>query len=168
MAQLALPADLVDFPGAPFPPSIVEAACEAVRRDARWHIAPPVTETVTVDSGGGTLLVLPTLRMTAVTEVRDVTGDAPEVLTGWRKSSAGLLYRSSGWPVGLAAVEVDLTHGHDVCPPELLPVIAARCQWALVDSTVSQQSSGPFSVSVRRDSETGGSALASHTLPKRP
>lgn len=135
------------FPGAPFTPSQVRAAGEQVRVECGWHIAPTVTETLTLDSAGGRVLTLPTLRLVAVTEVRDVTGDTPEVLTGWRQSKVGMLSRVS-WPVGFAAVEVDLTHGYPECPPDLLAVLAERCQRFGKDGFVRQESLGSRSVTL--------------------
>jgi hypothetical protein len=126
---LASPDDLVSFPGAPFAEALVKAAGESVRRDAGWHIAPEVTETLVLDSEGGRQLFLPTLRdaLSAVVEVRDVSGSTPKVLDGWRLAgSAAVLHRAGGWPQGLGVIEVELTHGYEACPAELLPAIAAR------------------------------------------
>jgi hypothetical protein len=160
---LADETDLTDFPGAPFPAGKVLSACEAIRREAGWHIAPSVTETLTLDSEGGPLLVLPTLYLTAVTEVRDMTGSEPQVLTGWRLSRKGLL--SGCWfPAGFSAVEVDVTHGYDACPPELFPVIA---DWTA--RRVMQESLGSRSVAYSADGDSPiASTLARFKLPSRP
>lgn len=115
--------ELVDFPGAPHDDYLVDLAAAAVRAEAGWHIAPVLTETLTVDSYGGTLLVLPTRRIVAVTAVRDVT-DGSELLTGWKRWAGGLYRTTSGWPVG--RIEVDLSHGYATTPLELLPILAAR------------------------------------------
>ena len=125
MPALVVAPALADFPGAPFAESLVESAGESVRAEAGWHIAPEVTETLRVFSEGGTALVLPTLKYT-VTAVRDTSGDTPEVLTGWTDRGSGILLKSY-WPVG-HMLEVDLVHGYEICPPELLPVIAHRVQ----------------------------------------
>jgi hypothetical protein len=130
---LAAPTDLADFPGAPFSDALVDSAVSAVRGEAGWHIAPAVTETVTVVSEGGTVLLVPSLRVTAVTEVRDVSGDTPEALTGWVLRRSGILERGYGWPKR-HAIEVDLTHGYAETPPELLPVLARRANDARASS----------------------------------
>lgn len=132
--------DLTDFPGAPFPLMLVAAASASVRADAGWHIAPVVTETLTLDSDGGRFLVLPTLRLVSVVSVTDVTGTAGWLLDGWRRTQSGALYRANGWPAGYSAVEVTLTHGYTSVPADLLPVIAARCQRSLTDATITQRS----------------------------
>lgn len=134
VASLVLPEDLADFPGAPFAESLVTVVGATVRREVGWHISPAVTETVVVESAGGRYLLLPTLNLTAVTEVRDVTDEdvAPVVLTGYRthetaRFRAGVLDRPAGWPTD-GVVEVDIVHGFDQCPPDLLSAVAEWVQ----------------------------------------
>jgi hypothetical protein len=118
---LVSPYDLEDFPGAPFSDTLVDAAVSEIRGEAGWHIAPQVTETLTIDSYGGRLLSLPSRHVVNVTAVRDLT-NAGAVLTGWTRSTR-LLWRYC-WPVG--QVEVDVVHGYSVTPGDLLAVVAAR------------------------------------------
>lgn len=116
------PTDIMDFPGGPFEDQVVDAAVASVRAEAGWHIAPQVTQTLTVDSYGGTLLILPSRRIVAVTAVRNVTTGS-ETLGNWTRMSGGI-YRRTGWPIGV--LEVDLTHGYATTPEDLLPAVAAR------------------------------------------
>lgn len=167
MVPLADALDLEGFPGGPFTDSVVFAAAESVRSECGWHIAPQVTETITVDSPGGRVLLLPSLFVTEVTAVRDVTGDEPRTLTGWRISRAGMLHLAGGWPEGFAAVEVDLTHGYESCPAELLAVIADRALRNAKDSTVVQESLGSRSVSYR-DAPLASPVLARYRLQGAP
>jgi hypothetical protein len=170
MVALLSPEDLSDFPGAPFPARLVEAASESVRADAGWHIAPQVTETVAVHGDGGRILILPSRRVVSVTEVRDVSGGSPVVLTGYRLAGGSVLYRDSGWPDGFAVLEVDMVHGFDTVPADLLPIVAARCKQASMDSTVTQESLGGRSVSFnvgRLASEVEGGPLSRYRLPVR-
>jgi hypothetical protein len=146
---LVSPVDLIEFPGSPFTEDVVDSAAGMVRLEAGWHIAPEITETILVDGYGGRDLILPTLRLVTVTEVRDVSGDDPVVMTGWRKSRKGILTRDAGWPCGEETVEIDLVHGYASTPRELLPVIADFARSALSDSRVSQTSLGAFSESYR-------------------
>ena len=142
------PPDLAAYPGAPFPQSVVDAAVANLRGDVDWHIAPEVTETITVDGSPDDLLVLPTLRIVTVTAVRDVSGTTPVTLTGWRvNKKAGLLQREEGWPEGFEALEVDLTHGYTNTPAELLPAVAYYCQRQAVDASLSSDSLGAWSES---------------------
>lgn len=119
---LVSPVDLESFSGAPFDDVLVDVAVADIRGEAGWHIAPEVTETLTLTSYGGTVLFLPTRKLVAVTAIRDVTTGST-VLADWTRMSTGV-YRRTGWPIGL--VEVDLTHGFAATPQDLLPVVAAR------------------------------------------
>jgi hypothetical protein len=138
--------ELNDYPGAPFAESIVDAVVAAMRNEAGWHIAPVRTETIVRDTDGGTILFLPTLRLISVNEIRDLTGDTPRVIDGWRPSRTGMV-SGPWWPCGFGAVEADITHGYEETPKELLLVIAERCQLASLNSGVRQESAGSESIS---------------------
>ena len=158
---LVLPGDLDGFPGAPFSPEPVMSAAADLRRAAGWHIAPSVTETVTLDHDGAGVLRLRSLYVTAVTAVRDVSTDTPSDLTGWRWSQDGML--SGCFPCGFRSVEVTFTHGYPQCPAELLPVVASRTQ-----RKVMQESVGARSVTYSSDSGPAEPALESYRLGPRP
>jgi hypothetical protein len=167
---LVAPTNLADFPGAPFSDALVDAAVSAVRGEAGWHIAPAVTETVVVESDGGAYLFLPTLQLTAVTAVRNVTDEdaTPTTVTGWRSHNtarfrAGLLHRPAGWARGV--FEVDITHGYAACPDDLLPVLAEVARAFAAGGRAIQESRGPYSVTWQRDNST---ALAKYKIPARP
>lgn len=124
---LAIADDLSGYPGAPFTAERTAAAVAAVRAEAGWHIAPLRTETLTLYSGGGYYLPLPSRRVVSVTAVRDVSAGTPVAVTGWSVRLNGLYLPGwSWWPHGL--VEVDLTHGYAQTPSELYAVIAARAR----------------------------------------
>jgi hypothetical protein len=125
--------DLTGFPGAPFSDAIVKAAAESVRRDAGWHIAPQVQQTVTVEPQGGVVL-LPSLH---IVSVHSVTSDGQEV-TDWRFAESGVLHGT--FPSG--PLKVVFTHGFSECPAELLPVVAERAHAYQQDQRVSQEQSG--------------------------
>lgn len=161
---LVSPVELDVFPGGPFDAAVVDAAAAEIRGVAGWHIAPEQTETVTVDGTGGAVLVLPTLLIVSVSEVRDVTGDTPEVLDDWEIRKGGMLYRRQGWPRRLQSVEVDLTHGHPAVPEDLLPVIAQAANGTTRDPDVSQLSVGSFSESYRHRAGGTSAALARYTI----
>lgn len=160
--ELVLPADLIGFPGAPFTPSTVGAAANQIRRTCGWHIAPELTETLTVDHDGSTVLHLPSLKVSEVTSVRDVTGSTPREITGWRWSGAGMV--SGHFPRGFRSIEITLTHGYSECPPDLLPVVASRTQRRAM-----QESLGSRSVSYSSDGDqVFESALDAYRLGPRP
>lgn len=115
-----------------------------VREFCGWHIAPSRTVTVELVSAGGTALLLPSLEVTAVTAVRDVDGDTPETLTGWKVRRFGILYRSLGWPTG-HEIEVDLTHGFTAAPAEVQGVVQAVAQRAVNNpGSKPREQVGPF------------------------
>jgi hypothetical protein len=170
---LVAPIDLADFPGAPFSDALVDAAASAVRGETGWHIAPAVTETVVVESVGGPHLFLPTLQLTAVTAVRDVTDEdaAAVAVTGWRSHKtprfrAGVLFRPSGW---YGVYEVDITHGYAACPDDLKPALAAVIKAAREGGRVSSFSLGDLSRSFERgDSTSPLAAIGRYKIPWRP
>ena len=138
--------DPANFAG--FPTEAVASACDEVRGAAGWHIAPVITETLTLNGRGGQVLLVPSLRIIEVLAVRDVTDPAsPRTLDDWRvDAGAGLLHRSAGWPVGVASVEVDMEHGFTSCPPALHAVLRERCQLAAINAGIRSESLASRSV----------------------
>jgi hypothetical protein len=135
--------------GAPFDPEVVFNAGDVIRDRCGWHVAPVVTETLTVDSDGGRWLILPTRRLTAVTAIRDVTRQSPVTLEGWRWTATGTIERTGSWarwPKGLRAVEVDVTHGYPECPTALIEWAAELCRSATRGNEVRTETVGGVSV----------------------
>jgi hypothetical protein len=176
LPPLADPILLADYPGGPFSARTIASASASVRNDCRWHVAPVVTETVTVDGCLSRLLLLPTLRLVNVTgvEVLDDSSTTWLPITGWRIANAGMLYRATGWNYGPAGIRVTMQHGFAETPADLLPVLAARCQRNLADSILTQRSetvgtrtsSESYNVN-RLQIEAGASALTAYRLPPR-
>lgn len=159
---LVSPADMEGFPGAPFSPGVLAAAAGQVRDDCGWHIAPKVTETVSVDTGGGTVALLPSLLVDSVQEVR---GEDGTVIEGWKFRPHGVLRRAGGWP---EVIEVDFIHGYEKCPPGLLSVIAERAQRIKGGGVKSESLSGrSVSLETAPGSVTDG-VLSKYILPGRP
>lgn len=162
IAPLVYAVDLADFPGAPFKDSTVKAAAGQVRRICGWHIAPSLTQSLTLDHDGSSVLYLPSLRVTDVASVRDLTGSTPREISNWRWSGAGMIEGS--FPGGFRAVEVTLTHGYAECPDDLLPVLASRTQRRAM-----QESLGSRSVSYSAEGDRAfESTLESYRLGPRP
>lgn len=163
MPALVAAADLSDYPGAPFAPGVVESAAESVRDEAGWHIAPSVTETLTVRSRGGTALLLPTLRYT-ITAVRDVTdASSPVAVTNYVDRGSGVLHRDYGWATD-HKYEVDLTHGYDACPPSLKPVIARRAQAIRTPGATMRLGSLSIGSDVGEDTPQDAAIIARYSL----
>lgn len=151
------PAQLADFPGAPFSQTVVDAAVARLERELGWHVAPSRTETVTVrhevsEPSMPELLILPSRYVTEVVEVRGPTGAAvpSAMLTTPREAML-----EGRWSTG--RYEVDLTHGFDDVPADLLPLVAMLCNELRSDASLKSWSSGPFSATVRAH---GGVAMS--------
>lgn len=129
---------LASFPGAPYADSVVRAAEASVRRDAGWHIAPQVTETVTVEASDPWRLVLPSLRVVSVASVVDEDGNTIAGFKLRKRSSTLAPPDTQWWTVGMEYA-VTLTHGYDSAD-DLLPVVASRCQREVADSSLTQRS----------------------------
>jgi hypothetical protein len=150
-------ADLAALPGAPFTQAEVDAAVTAVRNAARWHIAPSLSQTVTLDvECRDPVLRLPTRHLTAVTAIRDTdTGDVIAASRYRVSLTVGEVRAKCGfWPVGYGRVAVDMTHGYATVPADLLPVLAEAAFLSRRDQTATQFSAGPFSIGVNL-SDTG-------------
>lgn len=159
---LVTPEDLADFQGAPFTETAVTAASSQVRRICGWHVAPNIEQTVTLDHDGAGVLRLPSLHVTGVASVRDVSGSEPRDLTGWRWSSSGII--EGHFPRGFRVVEVTFTHGFEEAPADLLPVLASRTQRRAM-----QESLGSRSVSYSAEGDRAfESTLDSYRLGPRP
>ena len=156
------PAQVLGFPGAPFPAGVVSAAAGQVRDDCGWHIAPEVTETVTLYTDRGTVALLPSLNVVSVSEVRREDGT---VIEGWRVRPNGVLSRAHRWP---SVIEVDFVHGYRVCPSGLLSVIAERAQRIRGGGVKAESLSGrSVSLETAPGSVTDG-VLSKYMLPGRP
>jgi len=123
-------------------PDAFGAAAEQIRNFCNWHVAPVVTETVTFDGTGSALLMLKSLRVTAVGEVL-VNGSA---VTDYTWSKGGYLWRSAGWggcnyPDGylLGSITVTFTHGYETCPAELRAVLQLMSTQGMQTAPVSVQ-----------------------------
>jgi hypothetical protein len=167
--SLVTPDDLAPFPGAPFSDEVTDAAAAAVRVACDWHIAPSLTETVIVESYGSRFLILPTLYLTAITSIYDVTDDAaPVIITGYRTAAtaqfkAGMVDLGSRWPRGM--MEATITHGYDECPPDLLPAIAEVARSARTTGELSQVSADGVSRTISgRVSHENSTAIARYTI----
>jgi hypothetical protein len=103
-------------------------------------------------------LRLPTRKLTSVDEVRDA--DAGEVVDedSYRVSLNLAQVKRTGcyyWPCGYGAVEVDMTHGYEVCPADVLAAVALACNLARRDPTVKAVSIDDFSVTRNSDAIRG-------------
>ena len=132
------------------------AACAAVRSYCGWHVAPSITETVTVDGAGGDFLLLPTLHLTAL---HSITSDGVGVVDPeW--SGAGMV-RGPGWSRRLRGVVANITHGYDECPAEVLAVLSVMVeQGGSSPSGAERLTNGPFTMQVSAAAQAGAVGLS--------
>jgi hypothetical protein len=140
------------------PARLLEVGAQEVRSRCGWHIAPEITETVTVE-GLGAALLLPTLHLTGITSIfRDDVGIPLDHVT-WKPN--GIV---TGYSFGAGDYVVTFTHGHAECPPELIPVIADVGQ-----RRVQQESLGSRSVTFASSEDVRYAAtLDRYTIQARP
>lgn len=121
MDLLAQPSDLESLGEEGLPEAqarfLLQSATDLVRRACGWQIS-SVTETLTVDGTGGSLLFLPTLHLRDVTGVR-VDG-SPVTIPAW--STDGVL--EGGFPRGRRNIAVDALHGYVSVPQDVALLVA--------------------------------------------
>lgn len=123
----------------------VDPAAQAfIRRYCGWHIAPNVTEQVTLKAAGGSLVMLPTLHLTGVAEV--TSGGAPVTVSGDDWWVWGELRLAGRWVRRGTRVSASITHGYDECPADVQQVAQRVAQSATVPVGASAQSAGPYTI----------------------
>lgn len=143
---LATATDLEDSPGAPFTDAAVRSAGDALRTEVGWHIAPVVTHVIEAHTARSTVVLLPSLQVVKVHSVVDA--ETGEEVGPWRvRRSAGLLIFKHPPPED---IDVELEHGYDECPSELIPILAERVQRAKA-GLVRQENLGSRSVSLAQE-----------------
>lgn len=168
---------MISGPLAPTPPGVdVEewsVACAAIRAYCGWHIAPVITEDVTVDGSGGGVQLLPTLRLL---DVAAVTNDGQSVADPqW--SESGVI--RGVWTGRYRGVTATITHGYETCPAEVLAVaksMAVAGATAAATPGVKRMTSGPYSVEFSEGAMAGpgviteahAAILDRYKLPFRP
>lgn len=136
---LALLITAADLEGVDNADEAARAATATVRSYCGWHVAPPLTETLELDGSRSSLLELPSLLVSAVSDVK-VDG---VTVTGYRWSRAGLLRYDGGWGAGWRSVEVTFTHGHAATPEDVRVAAIAAARRELVNPDNLRSESGP-------------------------
>lgn len=124
-----------------------DRALAAVRAYVGWHLAPATSETLTLDGPGAPVLLLPTLRVTELASITEEGNLVAEDSYEWsatgvvrRRRTGPTLYGSStyfgpSWTSRFRGLEVTLTHGYDVMPPEVSSIVDRLAARALEGST---------------------------------
>lgn len=119
------------------------AAVADVRGYCAWHLAPVVTETVTVDGSGGAVQLLPTLHLTGLTSITNdgVLVEEPQ----W--SEMGAVRGPRYWTSKYRGVVAEITHGYAEFPLEVLAVLRSMAKDGLTLTGKPRKfTSGPHSV----------------------
>lgn len=162
------------------------AQAEAVvRAYCGWHIAPSRTEVLTLDGPGGFLLTLPSLHVTAITEVTEKGTDllpAVVLAADYSWSDAGIIANlCRHWRSSYSGITVSLTHGWPVPPADVASVVAGVALRAVANpgslvseqvgpfrNTYSQTSAGASSIGALSLFDSERQVLAPYKLPARP
>lgn len=123
----------------------LNAANQAVRSECGWHVAPVITETLTLDGNGGSVLLLPSKR---VKTLISVINDGVDVTAQVDHSRAGILELASGWTSRLGKVIISLEHGYEfVDVPDVAGVVAAlAARSSVIPAGIAAQNIGPAGV----------------------
>lgn len=141
----------------------VEAASAQIRADCGWHIAPSVTEDITLSLPWSGRFFLPSLYVTDVAAVRV---DGQLVDFDWSRTGE-VVVPGFRFTRGLRSVVVTVTHGYPQCPLDVRQAVASRA--ARLGSTArvksEAQSAGPYSTSTTYFDVDSTSDLAPYRLP---
>lgn len=103
---------------------VLERAENAVIRYCEWHVAPARDETLILDGSGTGLVQLPSLKVNEIQEVRQLGQVVPPEAYDWSATGQIQLRNPSGrWTGRYRGIQVDLNHGYDELPADLVNVI---------------------------------------------
>ena len=134
-----------------------EAATALVRAWCEWHVAPVLTQTVTLDTPDGGAILLPSKR---VVNIVRATYDGRDITDGLEWSADGMIrypFRSK-----FRALTVTMEHGFDeaVIAP-LIERIEGRLTTARPGVSSASETTGPLSQSITFSSGAAGAGLLS-------
>jgi hypothetical protein len=121
------------------------AALAAARNYCGWHVTPVlVDQTVTLDGPGTQLLVLPTLKLTELSEVTESDVELDLDILVW--SARGLIAKrdvSAYWTSVFGSITVMFSHGYDAAP-DFESVVLSAIERGAFGSDISPRVIGPF------------------------
>lgn len=140
---------------------LLAQASGLVRTWCGWHLAPRITQAVTVDGSGASTLALPSLHLVDLLAI--VENEAPVDLELVEWSRAGFLIRRDRcWTCRLRGVRAEILHGHARTPAEVRAVVVAIVARAVVHPAgtgVASERTGPFQVTYAQTAQDGGMVL---------
>ena len=103
---------------------LLDGASAAVRRWARWHIAPVLEETLTGDGPGGSLVLLPTGRLLAVLTATNAGEPVDVARVGFSRHGMVSVPEGYAWARGFGSVSVRVRHGYDLADvPDVAQIV---------------------------------------------
>lgn len=127
---------------------LLKGASAAIRKYCRWHIAPVLEESLTVDGSGAAVQHFPTARLLSIVEV---TNDGvPLPVAGLDASAAGMIERRSGvWSCRFSGVTARVRHGYDLAAvPDVAQIVVQVVSNALASPMgVTREQAGAIAVS---------------------
>lgn len=138
------------------------AALQTVRNYCGWHIAPVITETITLDGSGSRALLIPSNRVLNVTQVTEDGKDIDLGTIGVSRDGVLRKKRNRCWTDELGGVEVTLEHGHEQFDSVAAVVDLVAARSAATGGGAVQESAGPFSI--RRSTDGRGGVAAAPLL----
>lgn len=146
------------------------AAVSALRQACGWHVAPVVTSTARVRVEGG-VLVLPSLRVTRVVEVK-LRGEVIDPARYELMPEPVVYLRAHALSREPVVVEVTFEHGYDEMPGELMSLLGAAASRGSAGSLVTQVGQVKFGGSGilpgAAEAMAAAPALARYRLGPRP
>lgn len=133
---------LQGVPIADLDPIVVSAAADQVRAICGWHVAPTVTETITLSWSPAGHYLLPSLKVWSVSSVTCAGLPVKFDWTPW----GGLWVSGTASPAfgsRMRAVEVTLMHGYATCPEDVRAVVS-RLARESSKRRARSETAGPF------------------------
>ena len=144
---------------------LLEGASAAVRRYCGWHVAPVVTETVTMDGDGGSVLMLPSLRVVSVVSVSVEGRVLDEDEYDWYEKGMVEL-RGGRWSRRFRSIVVEMEHGFDAAPDvaQVVQQVVANAISSALGATREQAGQVSISWSLTAPNVAGGISLLDRDL----
>jgi len=125
---------------------ILDGATRAIRRYCGWHIAGPLTESITLDGPGSSLLQLPTMNVTSIASITE-NGETVAV-DSFEWSALGELRKfGCWWTDRYRSITISLTHGFTDAPDVVQVILQASAAALSSPMGATREQAGQVSIS---------------------
>jgi len=140
------------------------AAEKTVRDFAGWHIAPVLTQTLTLNGSGERSLLLPTLRVKAIAAASNAGVELDPTALEWSEDGRIRLPDGQRWTDRLRGVRITLEHGIDDASLviETISQIAARAELSPTGATREKAGMVELTPTMVAPNAAGGVVLMEH------